>query len=367
MIKQSVMHSVAFLESSPGQFWVGWGPFSEQPVRPRGRMAFYIPDYFLDNPYPWKCPIFWESLSTTEFLSRLALSPQIDCPKIQWSDLNSQIYWDIFASAQEAIQAGAFQKIVPVFFEEGRCAAGGERLGTYALWRLLQAVPSQSYRYGWIHEEGGVVGVTPETLFVRTPSEAHLSSMALAGTRRLSCAEELLTDPKERREHEFVVEDLQERLKPWGKLEVTQAELVRYPTVAHLRTRVQLQLSERGRERSFEDWVHDLHPTAALGAWPRTGWGTAWLRALNDCPEAGWRGQGRGCFGAPFGYAGADETSHDMCVVGIRQLQWTSAGELCVGAGSGVLGESRCEQEWKELAQKRAQVKVFLGLESPRA
>ena len=90
--------------------------------------------------------------------------------------------------------------------------------------------------------------------------------------------------------------------------------------------------------------IRRLHPTAALGVWPRTEAGERWLREAD-------RGVKRRTFGAPFGLEREDHSA--LAVVGIRNLQ-LSGDRVRVGAGAGLLSESRLQREFDELALRLA-------------
>jgi hypothetical protein len=48
----------AFIQTGPDRVFVGWGPFDQAPMRRPGRPAFFIADFFLDDPHPWRHPGF---------------------------------------------------------------------------------------------------------------------------------------------------------------------------------------------------------------------------------------------------------------------------------------------------------------------
>jgi menaquinone-specific isochorismate synthase len=105
---------------------------------------------------------------------------------------------------------------------------------------------------------------------------------------------------------------------------------------------------------SFFEMIRRLHPTAALGVWPRTEAGERWLREAD-------RGVKRRTFGAPFGLEREDHSA--LALVAIRNLQ-LSGDKIRVGSGAGLLAESRLEREFDELREKREQVKALFGVAS---
>ena len=78
----------AFIQTAPGRVFVGWGPFEQQPMRRPSRPAFFIADFFLDDPHPWRHPASWEELSVEEFASRFDDS---GAPRVEWEPLSVEM------------------------------------------------------------------------------------------------------------------------------------------------------------------------------------------------------------------------------------------------------------------------------------
>ena len=337
----------AFVQTAPGRLFVGWGPFEQLPFRRPERPAFYVTDFFLDDPHPWRHPAEWEELSTEELAERLGSH---EAPEISWDPLAGDDFARLFQSAQDAFARGDFTKIVPVLFESGRFAQRGE------WWRYffsrLPSLPPGLWAYGYSYKSHGMIGATPEVLF---QGERHgYRTMALAGTRPVARAEELLHDPKERREHRLVVDDIVRRLAPFGNIEIGPLGLLRLPNIAHLITPIFFAESGGAEKMSFTEMVRRLHPTAALGVSPRTPAGERWLREAD-------RGVKRRAFGAPFGIEREDRSA--LSLVAIRNVQW-EGDKVRVGSGAGLLAESALERELDELRQKREQVKALFQIEA---
>lgn len=336
----------AFVQTAPGRLFVGWGPFEQLPFRRPERPAFYVTDFFLDDVHPWRHPASWEELSTEEMLGRFEGG---GTPEVEWEPPQLESFAPLFASATAAMERGEFQKIVPVLFENGRFAKRGD------WWRhfltRLAALPPGLQAYGYSYNDRGMIGATPEVLF---QAEMHgYRTMALAGTRAVAKADELMRDPKERREHRMVVDDIVRRLAPFGNVEIGPLGLLRLPQIAHLITPVFFAESGGSEKMSFAEMVRRLHPTAALGVSPRTPAGERWLREAD-------RGVKRRTFGAPFGIEREDRSA--LALVAIRNVQWYG-DTVRVGSGAGLLPESRLEREFEELRQKRDQVKALFQIE----
>jgi len=340
------MRDFAFVQTAPGHLFVGWGPFEQLPFRRPERPAFYVTDFFLDDPHPWRHPSEWEEITTEEFAAKFAEAPPL---KIEWQPPAPDEFRALFDSAHAAMQRGDFAKVVPVIFENGHVDV---RPSVFNLVMHLPALPRALWAYGYSYGNHGMVGASPELLF-RSMGRGY-ATMALAGTRAIDRADELLRDAKELREHRLVVDDIVRRLAPFGNLDVGPLGILELPSIAHLATPIRFEESGGSEKMSFAEMVRRLHPTAALGVSPRNEAGERWLREAD-------RGVKRRAFGAPFGLEREDR--HGIALVAIRNVQWHGAS-IRVGSGAGLLLESRLERELEELRQKRDQVKALFGIEA---
>lgn len=336
----------AFIQTAPGRVFVGWGPFEQLPFRRPDQPAFFVADFFLDDPHPWRHPAAWEELSFEELSARFEDNGP---PRVTWDAAPADQFTALFDSARAAMARGEFNKIVPVIFETGRLGARGETSWRWFFSRLAQ-LPRGLRAYGYSYQAHGLAGATPELLF---EAEARgYRTMALAGTRPVARAHELLHDPKELREHRFVVDDIVRRLAPFGNVEIGPLGTLQLPKIAHLITPIFFAETGGSERMSFAEMVRRLHPTAALGVSPRTEAGERWLREAD-------RGVKRRTFGAPFGLEREDRSA--LALVAIRNLQW-SGEKVRVGSGAGLLPESRLERELDELRDKRESVKALFGV-----
>jgi len=339
-----VQRDFAFIQTGPDRVFVGWGPFDQLPMRRPGSPAFFIADFFLDDPHPWRHPRTFEELTFGEMAERFGLAVQ---PRIEWEPLSIDAFRALFDSAKSGMQRGEFNKIVPVLFESGRLA---ERSDLWP-WLLqhLATLPRGMNAYGYSYQNHGLAGASPEMLF--ESDVRGYRTMALAGTRPVDRAQELLRDAKELREHRLVVDDIVRRVAPFANVQVEPLGILEMPSIAHLATAIRFE--EIGFERmSFAEIVRRLHPTAALGVSPRSEAGERWLRDAD-------RGVKRRTFGAPFGLELPDRRARAL--VAIRNLQWDGE-KLRIGSGAGLLPESHLEREFEELREKREQVKALLGV-----
>src|SRR3954462_1726735 len=179
----------AFIQIAPGRVFIGWGPFEQLPFRRPESPAFFFADFFLDDPHPWRHPASWEETTFDELAARF---DDAGAPKVTWDAASSEDFTRLFDSAHATMERGDFKKIVPVIFESGRFAERGE------WWRWfftrLALLPPGMRAYGYAYQNHGLVGATPEFLF-QAESRGY-RTMALAGTRPVLRAGELLRDPK---------------------------------------------------------------------------------------------------------------------------------------------------------------------------
>ncbi len=330
------------LEHAPDRLLVAWGPFAARATRIPDRLGCYAPDFFLDDPAPWHHPAGWQVMTRAEL--RAALGPAPRAPAVSWTPPARDAYLALYRAVMQAIGEGSIAKAVPVLIERGRAAAAGALV--HALLARVLDVPPGSAVYGHWTPGAGMLGATPEILF--RADGCRVETAAIASTRPLEAAAELLTDRKELAEHKSVVDDLHEALGRFGDVGVGPLDVLSLPALAHLRTTLSV---DAARPPGFAALVQALHPTAALGVAPRSA-GLGLLRALD-------RDVGRRRFGAPIGVEWPDGSA--TCLVAIRGVQWEGT-ELSLAAGGGVIARSRPEREWEELVLKRAAVKDMLGL-----
>jgi len=260
-----------------------------------------------------------------------------------------------FRRIQEAIARDEIEKAVPVVFATA-AATMTKAMRAHCIRQLLQRLKGQT-PYAYLSPTSGIIGGTPETLFSFENGSRTLCTMALAGTRATSeeKAHSLLTDSKERFEHELVARGLREKLQALGELEISGPRVWDIGRLSHLRSDVRLNIANDSvrPDRLFSEMVALLHPTPALGVAPVS---VDWRRCLKSLDEPVERGR----FGAPFGLV--DPEGRTQALVAIRNVQWNEQGSVLIGSGCGVVKGSHVEQEWQEMALKRRSVRELLGL-----
>jgi menaquinone-specific isochorismate synthase len=323
----------AIYGTKEGDLIVGYGPFHSQATPPPSGVAFYRNDFSLSASEPWLLPDRVEVIERSQEVTSPA-------PQLQWEAPESGAFSEVFREVSTAIQRGLLQKSVPVVTETG----SGEVDPEVFLDRL-RATPETLRPYGWIGEERGFLGATPETLF--RYYDGRIYTMALAGTARSDELAIFAQDDKEIREHEFVAQTLIEKLSTLGMVKRRERDIVDLGQLIHFRTLIEVELY---KHEGIDSLVRHLHPTPALGPLPRTSKTLAqlqeWRTRLN-CP---------GAFGAPFGLLRDGEFE---ALVAIRMIAWEK-DRYFLPSGCGVIAESRLVNEWRELTLKRESVRRVL-------
>ncbi|MFT7172461.1 MAG: menaquinone-specific isochorismate synthase [Paracoccaceae bacterium] len=311
-----------------GEVLVGYGPFTTFAEPPSAGVAFYRNDFSLSEEKPWLVP------DRVEVLEK---APVAGAVEIDWEEPDPAGFAEVFREVSDAIGQGVLEKSVPVVTAKGKGLCSPDDL----LASLLE-VPETLRPYGWIGEEGGFLGATPEVLF--RYFDGRIYTMALAGTARSDERILFAIDDKEIREHEFVAQTLIAKLSDLGMVIRNERGILDLGKLIHFQTLIKVELY---KYEEIKRLIERLHPTPALGPLPRT---TATMdllkdwRARLDCPVE---------FGAPFGLLRDGDFE---ALVAIRMVSWRG-DEFSLPSGCGVIQESRLVSEWRELALKREAVR----------
>lgn len=298
---------------------------------------------------------------------------QSNVSPLSWKLQDRSFFDDDFSKIQTRIQQGLIDKAVVVTTEESSWIPSvDDRM--YLLLNLLKTCPKNLYIYSHWNEASGVIGASPEFLFYRNGKT--IQTMALAGTlakRRLLAEADSVTEnedsllspkhfalekikfienQKELLEHQFVIDDLTEKLEEFVPSAVTHGpKVVEFPHLFHLQTEIQAELPETPHSETFDyQLTSRLHPSSALGLRSKkVHW--HWLKELHGHQKLGH-------FGAPIGIR---VPNGYFCIVGIRNLEWDQHGSY-LRAGSGIVAQSNPDSEWQELEAKRESVKSLLGI-----
>lgn len=356
--KPSADELAAWLESGA---LVAWGDhfllMSElSESSPESSATLYAPDFFMENKNPW---FFYKKsffLRGEDLLGLLKthepLGPAKGGARLEWEEPSYEYFKSRFQKIKAEIQKGELKKLVPVVFE----VSSGMPEAQDRLFMVKSVVEKNRAQnlYGVWNQKEGILGCTPEVLFeYEADGSRSFKTMALAGTysSRDFIEGSLLNDPKERAEHDFVVQGILDCLKNWGKAQTSETYEWSVGPLVHLRTDINLYCVKPMDKKSFLNLIKELHPTPALGVVPR-GLGLSGLKKYEGEVN-------RRRFGAPFGVQVPGRGARAL--VGIRNIQWCE-GKTYLGSGCGIVEGSRLEKEWEELKLKRSSVKRVLGL-----
>lgn len=198
-------------------------------------------------------------------------------------------------------------------------------------------------------------GATPELLVAVNGQEFH--TMGLAGSiRRGASLEEdrilqdrILNDPKERHEHDLVVEMQREKLTPLTSYLVVPdiPEILSLKNIQHLHTPINGKLHEDSGVLRLADL---LHPTPALGGVPREA-ALEFIAESEPIP--------RGWYAAPVGWF--DANINGEFAVAIRSAI-AQDRRVWLYAGAGIVGDSQPQKEWDETGLKFRPMLNALGV-----
>jgi len=252
---------------------------------------------------------------------------------------------EMVASTIGMIQHGAFEKIV---LARDIQLMLNDSPGAFdisaTLQRLRKSYPT-AYVFAIQRGERFFVGATPERLV--QAQNGQIQTMALAGTARRGETEEedvrigaeLLQSEKNNSEHAIVVTMMREALKNHCTHVYFSAapQLLKLKNVQHLKTPI---VGELIPGRCILDLIADLHPTPAVGGFPRH----AALEAIRNTEKLD-----RGWYAAPLGWIGA--SGHGEFAVALRS-GLIDGGKARLFAGCGIVADSNPQTEFAESCLK---------------
>lgn len=246
----------------------------------------------------------------------------------------------LIEEALRAIEGTAFDKVVMARRSTHTCSS------VLNPFQLLSKMQNKSGIHFAIQfaKEAAFIGVTPERLYRREGRAVWTE--AVAGTRKRGKTDEedarlekeLLDNPKERREFNFVKTSIEEALKPYcSRVRCEEVDgVVKTPNVQHLHNPFEAELLP---EACDADILAALHPTAAMGGLPKK---SALEHLLRFEPfDRGW-------YASPLGFVSQDLAEF---AVGIRSAL-VKENALHLFAGTGIVAGSVPSKEWEELEHK---------------
>ncbi|MBC1493617.1 isochorismate synthase MenF [Listeria welshimeri] len=221
---------------------------------------------------------------------------------------------------------------------------------------LENMLATQENSYFFLIEKGTGVffGASPERLIAVNGDTIH--SSCVAGSTERGTTEEadealgnaLLKDAKNLREHSYVVQMMEETLKPFttGLSLSSQPVLLKNRDIQHLYMNIS---AKKNPDVTILEMVKALHPTPALGGLPQK-MGLAIIRMKEEMD--------RGFYGAPIGWIDLKGTGE--FAVAIRSGLIVDSQGL-IYAGCGIVGDSVPKEELQETAVKFQPMLRVLG------
>lgn len=321
----------------PDRFVIGAGKRIWTKHEAQGQVNFYFPDFFLRCDEP-----FFHHAETKEItkdkLSDVVISKAESFNSlIQWNDPDYEKYQLQYDNLYALLESGFLKKAVLYALKEAK-------INHVAIPAVLKAAlhnKGHAHLYGFWDKKEGMIGATPEILFEKKSDGVLLE--AIAGTK----VNAPFTD-KEIVEHQIVIDGIKEALKNLGTIHESPRRILAYGVLTHLMTPLKL---EAEKAVPFLDLVQCLHPTPALGTYPKDA-GLPWLKEVDAAIP-------RNRYGAPAGFVQGEKIGR--CLVAIRNLQWKD-GVATMAAGGGVTIESKKESEWEEILRKFNAIQRILSI-----
>lgn len=260
-------------------------------------------------------------------------------------DTNPADWCDAVAAAAKAIRAGRLTKVV---LARHVTVTADQPLSPLPVLRRLRG----AYPGCFLYAIDGFIGASPELLVSRTGDVIRAQPMAGTAARsgdpstdqRLAAG--LLASTKMREEHQITIDMVHDSLLPWCSYLDYEAEpsVVPMANVQHLATLVEGRLSQPAP--SVLELVGALHPTPAVGGWPRD-------EALAVIAEQ--EGVGRGRYAGAVGWV--DHRGQGTWAVSIRCAE-LDGNRARLSAGNGIVADSDPDEE---LAETQAKLQALLS------
>ena len=249
--------------------------------------------------------------------------------------------------AVAAIKAGSMQKVV---LARSVVVKSDTTIEAFDLVSTLRDLYPECRVFGWQEGDATFIGASPELLVAREDHQFHLAPLAGSAARGSDPEEDrrlgdaLLGSSKDQQEHQFVVDDAVQRLRPLASsLERSPAPVLqRFATVQHLATPIRGTTDTR-----LLALADALHPTPAVGGTPRS-------EALGFIEKV--EGIDRGWYAGGIGWADANGTGE--IALGLRSAL-VRGNQLTAYAGNGIVADS---DPAAELEETRLKLRPMLDL-----
>jgi menaquinone-specific isochorismate synthase len=250
-------------------------------------------------------------------------------------------WMETVANIVDMIQHGAFEKVVLARDIQVKLDDPAEAFDiSITLQRLRESYPA-AFVFAVQRGERFFIGATPERLVQAQDGQIH--TMALAGSARrgetagedAQLGTELLQSEKDNSEHAIVVAMVREALESHcTNVRVSAApQLLKLKNLQHLKTPIAGELVPG---RCILDVLADLHPTPAVGGFPRH----AALETIRNTEKLD-----RGWYAGPLGWIGAG--GHGEFAVALRS-GLIDGSKATLFAGCGIVSNSDPQAEYAE-------------------
>jgi len=306
--------------------------------------------------------LYAQALHSLDELQVLLMQPLRDVPRGEQgeepsfqSNISEEQFTESVLTAKEHILAGDIFQVVL-----SRRLSAKVRSDPFAIYRALRVLNPSPYQFFLELGEHTLIGASPEML-VRVEGSV-VETMPIAGTRRRGrdaeederLRAELLADPKERAEHEMLVDlgrnDIG-RVSTFGSVElVKHAQVQGFSHVMHMVSQVRGELAP-GVDAL--DALYACFPAGTVSGAPK-------VRAMEIIEEL--EPSARGVYAGAVGYLDY-RGDLDTCIA-IRTVVHCH-GEAHVQAGAGIVYDSVPEHEYVETQNKaRALIEAIRWAES---
>jgi isochorismate synthase len=273
--------------------------------------------------------------------------PRLKAPaarKLDVSAIRNPVAWTAAVeSAAARLRAGEAEKVV---LAREVMARGDGVVAAATVARSLRSAYPSCFTYLLSGADGtAFVGASPELLVRRSGSRAYAQPMAGSVARGATDAEddrlarELEESAKDGAEHRLVASFVVNALKPFAETVTARPpEVVRFTNIQHLATAVSAELRQPAAHAL--EIAAALHPTPAVGGWPRAAADTI----IDDL-----EGMERGWYAGAVGWM--DARGDGEFAVALRcGLLWEDGARLY--AGVGVMPDSDAARELDETELK---------------
>ncbi len=285
-----------------------------------------------------------KTVMAQETMQRPSAEPGDGEHQLAMQDLLPAAEWrEMVASAVEKIRGGEFEKVVLARAVGVGADEPFDILAT--LLRLRQSYPG-AHVFAIQRGDRYFVGATPERLVCGV--DGQIQTVALAGSARRGATqeedeqlgrEELLNSPKNQVEHAVVVTTIRNALaRLCSRVWVADApHLLKLKNIQHLETPI---IGDLLPGHSILEAIEDLHPTPAVGGYPRLP-ALAAIRSMEHLD--------RGWYASPIGWIGM--SGNGEFAVALRSALVDGA-KATLFAGCGIVADSDPESEYQESCLK---------------